>query len=54
MARIEMTTQEEKVIELYLRIGNYSEVGENLGLSRQRVHQIMGIVIDKCKNLLDI
>ena len=54
LSRIEMTTQEEKVIELYLRIGNYSEVGENLGLSRQRVHQIMGIVIDKCKNLLDI
>lgn len=49
--RIHMTPREEEILELYLKHDDYAEVARHVGISRERVRQIINSIITKCQQL---
>jgi len=48
---IEMTDREQEALDLYLTVGSYVDVGDTMGISKQRVEQLISSVIMKCREL---
>lgn len=51
--KLTLTERQREVLNEYLRSGDYTECARSLGISRQRVHEIVSDIIEKAQKYLD-